>query len=147
MNPEMPGRLPAVGDLHQVDLPLRWGDSDALNHLNNTLYFRLMEEARMQILYGAGMKLPDDTGPILAHASCDFRRAFTYPAIVRVTHRLARIGNSSLEFDLVLEKLGDEAGTYATGRNVLVWVDYTTGRAQPWPQEVLARLGTLFRSA
>ena len=45
VNPDtLSARILAVGDTHQVDLPLRWGDSDALNHLN-TLYFRLMEEA------------------------------------------------------------------------------------------------------
>jgi len=70
VNPDnLSARILAVGDTHQVELPLRWGDSDALNHLNNTLYFRLMEEARMQILYDAGFELPADNGAILAHAS------------------------------------------------------------------------------
>ena len=64
MNPDtLSARILAVGDTHQVDLPLRWGDSDALNHLNNTLYFRLMEEARMRILYDAGFELPPTTAP------------------------------------------------------------------------------------
>jgi len=147
LSPPTSRRPLAAGDVHHVDLPLRWGDADALNHLNNTLYFRLMEEARMQILYGAGLRLPADVGPILAHASCDFRRPLTYPADVRVVHRVARIGSSSLEFDLSLEKLGDEAGVYATGRNVLVWVDYVANRPAPWPPEVLARLGAQFRPA
>ncbi|MFJ1301323.1 acyl-CoA thioesterase [Pseudomonadota bacterium AL_CKDN230030165-1A_HGKHYDSX7] len=126
--------------MHQIDLPLRWGDSDALNHLNNTLYFRLMEEARMRILYDSGLTLPAEHGPILAHASCDFLRPLTYPATVRVTHTLARLGRSSMELDLTLEKVGDDAGPYARGRNVLVWMDYTANRSAPWPAEVLARL-------
>ena len=105
MNPDtLSARILAVGDTHQVDLPLRWGDSDALNHLNNTLYFRLMEEARMRILYDAGFELPANDGAILAHASCDFLRPLTYPATVRVTHTVTRIGRSSAEFELLLER-------------------------------------------
>ncbi len=132
------------GARHQVELPMRWGDADALNHLNNTLYFRMMEEARMQILYGAGLDLPADQGAILAHASCDFLRPVVYPATVRVTHVLKRIGRSSMELELVLEKVGDDSGPYARGRNVLVWMDYVANCSMAWPAEVLARLGGQF---
>ncbi|ALM83906.1 thioesterase family protein [Bordetella sp. N] len=138
----------APGATHVFELPLRWGDSDALNHLNNTLYFRLMEEARMQILYGADLRLPADDGPILAHASCDFLRPLTYPATVRVTHTLTRIGRSSMEFELVLDKVGDEeGGAYARGRNVLVWMDYVANRSAPWPAATLAALARVMRAA
>jgi acyl-CoA thioester hydrolase len=136
---------PPPGSTHVVDLPLRWGDSDALNHLNNTLYFRLMEEARMLLLYGAGLRLPADAGPILAHASCDFLRPLTYPASVRVTHTLLRVGRSSMEFDLTLEKQGDTRGPYAKGRNVLVWMDYLGNRTEPWPTQVLSALNAVMR--
>nr|WP_066126410.1 acyl-CoA thioesterase [Bordetella ansorpii] len=141
-------RLLAEGDTHHVDLPLRWGDSDPLNHLNNTVYFRLMEEARMRILYGAGMALPGPgAGAILAHASCDFMRPLTYPADVRVTHRVARIGRSSIEFELTLAKVGDEAAIHARGRNVLVCMDFVANRSQPWPEELLGKFGAQFRPA
>ncbi len=147
MNQENPQtRILSVGDQHQVELPLRWGDSDALNHLNNTLYFRLMEEARMQILYNAGLILPADAGAILAHASCDFLRPLTYPADVRVVHKVTRIGRSSMEMELVLEKVGDDQGPYARGRNVLVWMDYVANKSEPWPQDVLAILAAQFQS-
>jgi len=132
----------APGATHFCELPLRWGDSDALNHLNNTLYFRLMEEARIQILYAAQLRVPDDVGPILAHASCDFLRPLTYPASVRVTHTLVRVGRSSMEFELTLEKVGEEnqGKPYARGRNVWVWMDYVANRSAPWPAATLAAL-------
>lgn len=138
---------PVPGSTHSVELPLRWGDSDALNHLNNTLYFRLMEEARMQILYAAGISLPADAGPILAHASCDFLRPLTYPASVRVTHTLTRVGRSSMEFELTLDKVGDARGPYARGRNVLVWLDYVGNRPEPWPAHTLSALARVLRPA
>jgi len=135
-----PARTLQVGDSHQVDVPMRWGDADALNHMNNTVYFRMIEEARVQLLRGAGLGLPAERGFIVAHASCDFLRAFTYPCCVRVTHRVARIGRSSLETELVLDKVGDDTGPYARGRSVLVWMDYTVNRSAALPAQALQRL-------
>ena len=136
-------RTLAVGDLHEIDLPVRWGDMDALAHLNNTVYFRLMEEARMQILEGAGLKVPADDGPILAHASCDFVKPVTYPATVCVRHRVASLGRSSMTLDLELFVPGEPSDVYARGRNVLVWMDYRVNQSCPWPVEVLARLAAV----
>ena len=138
-------RTLAVGDCHQIDLPMRWGDSDALNHMNNTVYFRLMEEARMQMLQGCQLQVPvvaEGQGFMLAHASCDFMRSFTYPCDVRVTHKVTRIGRSSLETELILDKVADDAGPYARGRTVMVWMDYTANRSIPLPPAVLQGLAT-----
>src|SRR3546814_17723506 len=86
------------------------------------------------MLRGGDWSPPPGQGFILAHASCDFIRAFTYPCMVRVTHRVTRIGRSSLETDLVLGKAGDDSGPYARGRTVLVWMDYAANRSQPQPE-------------
>ncbi|WP_370628168.1 acyl-CoA thioesterase [Bordetella sp. BOR01] len=134
-------RILEVGDWHQAEVPMRWGDADALNHMNNTVYFRMMEEARIHMLHGQDWSPPAGQGFILAHASCDFLRPFTYPVSVRVTHRITRIGRSSLDADVVLDKAGDDAGPYARGRTVLVWMDYATNRSQPWSPGVLEQLG------
>ncbi len=121
------------------DVPLRWGDMDAMAHLNNTLYFRLMEEARIQWFRRFGFPtLPSGQAPILAHVSCDFLRAMTYPGIARVTQTVTKVGRSSVEMSLVIERT-DEPGThYATGRSVIVWFDYVTNKAQAWPEAVRA---------
>lgn len=123
---------------------MRWGDADALNHMNNTVYFRLIEEARMQIFDGCGLQVPAAQGFILAHASCDFLRSFTYPCDVRVTHKVARIGRSSLDTELILEKAGDASGPYAKGRTVLVWVDYAVEASAPMPETVKQALASQF---
>jgi hypothetical protein len=71
-------------------VPLRWGDMDAMAHINNVVYFRLMEEARIQWFAQMGFStLPQGEAPILAHASCDFMRALNYPgdAVVTQQHR------------------------------------------------------------
>ena len=135
------------GARYTVDLPIRWGDCDQLMHLNNTVYFRLMEEARIQMMQASGVPYPTGQGIVLAHASCDFKRSFTYPATVRVTHVLTRIGRSSMDLQLVLTRSDDpEQTVYAEGRNVLVWTDMARGASAPWPTHVLAGLAACAHS-
>ncbi len=121
------------------DVPLRWGDMDAMGHLNNVVYFRLMEEARVQWLAGVGCAaLPKDEAPILAHVECDFVRAMTYPAVARVVQRITRVGQTSVEFSTVIEAVNEPGVTYAKGRAVVVWYDYTHSQSKPWPESVRA---------
>ena len=145
MSQEISGiRTLKVGDCHQIDLPMRWGDADPLNHMNNTVYFRMMEEARMKMLGSSDLALPAEQGFILAHASCDFVRSFTYPCDVRVTHIVTRIGRSSLDTDVILGKVGDDIGPYAKGRTVMVWIDYASGSSVPLPDQVLQALAAQY---
>ncbi len=76
-----------------IEVPLRWGDMDAMSHLNNLMYFRLMEEARIQwFAYFGFPTLPVGEAPILAHAGCDFLKAMTYPGTAIVTQIVTRLG-------------------------------------------------------
>ena len=122
-------------------IPLRWGDLDAMNHLNNTLYFRLMEEARICWFHEHDMMARNDgDGPILAHASCDFIKPMTYPCNALVTQTVTRVGRSSMDLDMTIESVED-AVLHAKGKNVLVWMDYVNAKSAPWPERLLAALG------
>ncbi len=124
-----------------VEIPLRWGDMDAMSHLNTVQSFRLMEEARIQWFAQFGFPtLPTGEAPILAHAACDFVKAMTYPGTALVKQIVTRLGRSSIEMSIVIER-ADEPGTaYATGRTVIVWFDYARGKSAPWPDHVRAAL-------
>ncbi len=129
----------------QKIIPLRWGDLDAMNHLNNTLYFRLMEEARISWFAVHDLMVDltkGDTGegPILAHASCDFLKPMTYPCAARVTQTVVRLGRSSMDLDVTIEGDEPEPLLYAKGRNVLVWMDYRRGKSAPWPARLVDAL-------
>jgi acyl-CoA thioester hydrolase len=122
-------------------VPLRWGDMDAMAHLNNVMYFRLMEEARIQWFAHFGFPtLPVGEAPILAHAACDFVRAMTYPGVAIVRQIVTRVGRSSVEMSIAIEKQGEPGVTYATGRTVIVWYDYAAGKSAPWPEAVRAAI-------
>jgi acyl-CoA thioester hydrolase len=124
-----------------VEIPLRWGDMDAMSHLNNVMYFRLMEEARIQWFAQFGFStMPTGEAPILAHVSCDFLRAMTYPATALVRQTTTRIGRSSLHMAVKIESRDEPGLIYATGKSVIVWYDYRANKSVPWPEAIRARL-------
>ena len=87
----------AVGDIYDLDIPMRWSDADALAHLNNANYFRYMEEGRLRMFYEGGAPQSTRYGPVVVHCSCDFKKSITYPATIRASLRVVSIGRSSLE--------------------------------------------------
>ena len=120
-----------------TEVPLRWGDMDAMAHLNNVMYFRLMEEARIQWFQHFGFPtLPTGEAPILAHAACDFVRVMNYPGVALVRQTVTRVGRSSVEMKLAIEKKDEPGVIYATGRTVIVWYDYAAGKSKPWPEAI-----------
>ena len=120
-----------------LDIPLRWGDMDAMGHLNNTLYFRLLEEARIQWLSSLALPTHGATqGPILAHIACDFLRPMMYPNTTRVIQTVTKLGRSSLNHACTIETLAEPGVIYAKSTSVIVWMDYVAGASCPWPDSV-----------
>jgi acyl-CoA thioester hydrolase len=97
MKPEALNEFPLV-----VSLPLQWGDQDAYGHVNNTVYLRWCETARIEYLRKIGLWIdlaPGGVGPILASITCDYRRPLTYPDTIRVGARITKIGNTSFRME------------------------------------------------
>lgn len=137
-------RTPEVGGEFSCSIPVRWGDLDALNHVNNTVFFRYFEEARIQLLDRAGMSIGDKRVMLLAHASCDFLKPLLYPATVTVKLVLTRVGRTSLHFDTMIACAETPDDFYATGKNVVVGASPHTHRPEPWTASELAALASCF---
>ena len=129
---------PRVGAMFRYAMPVRWGDLDALNHVNNTLYFRYLEETRIRLFERVGIVLPSARVMVLAHASLDFLKPMLYPATAIVIMKLARVGRSSMEFDILIECEHEPGVAYAQGREVLVGTDSSSGKSLPWSADELA---------
>ncbi|UHL65501.1 acyl-CoA thioesterase [Paralcaligenes sp. KSB-10] len=136
--------LPRIGGVFSCVMPLRWGDLDALNHVNNTLYFRYAEEARIHLFAAAGIVLPSARVGVLAHASFDFLKPLLYPATVVISLVLTRLGRSSMEFEVLVECREDPGVVYAKGRNVMVGTDSATGKSLAWTPDELAGFAPCF---
>lgn len=133
-----------IGGLFSYQMPVRWGDMDAMGHVNNTVYFRYFEEARVALLERMGLPFGAERGWVLAHASCDFLRPLLYPAHIIVTLKLLRVGRSSMEHEVWITLAEDAGSVLARGRNVIVYVDQETGRSAALPADASERLSTCF---
>jgi acyl-CoA thioester hydrolase len=119
-------------------IPVRWGDMDAEGHVNNTGYFRFMEETRMRWVSGMGIPTaPPHPVIVLLNAACHYHRPLGYPATVEVSLHAGRIGRSSLQTQYVLRHV-EAAAVCAEGYATLVWYDVAGQQSVPLPQEIRA---------
>lgn len=138
----------AQGGFFRFEMPVRWGDLDALNHVNNTVYFRYMEEARIHWARACGISVAGgERNIVLAHVSCDFLRPVLWPATLFIDMRLHKVGRSSIEFEVEIHVKGDDAGPYARSRSIIVGVDASTGRSAPWTKAELEGLEKVFAAS
>lgn len=115
--------------------PIRWGDMDALGHVNNTLYFRYMEIARIEWLRERNLLQRQPTqGPVVVNAFCNFHRQFEYPGQVRIKTYVSAPGRSSFETWATMENPQTPGQLYASGGATVVWVDFARQQSLPMPE-------------
>jgi acyl-CoA thioester hydrolase len=114
---------------------------DAMGHVNNTVYFRYMEQARIGWFDAL---VPEDeawksTGIVIANAACNFKRPFNYPGTVEVKVYTGAPGGSSVPtfYELVLS---ENQTIYADGEATVVFIDMTTQKPVRIPEEIRKRL-------
>jgi acyl-CoA thioester hydrolase len=123
--------------VHTEILTIRWGDMDALGHVNNTVYFRYMEQARISWFDGLGLiGSPSGEGPALINASCTFLKQLVYPGDVEVKTYVGRAGRSTFETWIELRPSYDPDVVYAEGSAKVVWVDYAKSKSAPLPDKL-----------
>ncbi|HEY5717426.1 MAG TPA: thioesterase family protein [Motiliproteus sp.] len=127
--------------LHQTEITLRWGELDALGHLNNVAFFRLMEEARIQWCHEVGIELSSHAqGIVVVNVSCDFLRQVHYPATIRIETTVEKLGRSSIDLRQQLYVIGKEEKPCATGHARCVWIDFKQGRSEALPDALRQHL-------
>jgi len=122
---------------------VQWGDMDALGHVNNTIYFRWFESARIQWFVDAGRAPPSTAtgiGPVLATTTCDYLAPVVYPAEVTVGVRVTAVGRTSVTMAYELWRAGRRDELLARATSVVVMIDYATGAKVPVPEELRRRL-------
>jgi acyl-CoA thioester hydrolase len=130
------GKPMHVGKLVHVErIAIRWGDMDAMGHVNNTVYFRYMEQARIGwfdalVPRGEAWKA---TGIVIANASCNFKRPINYPGTVEVKLLVGPPGGSSVPtfYELLVEN-----DLYADGAATVVFIDMEKQKPIRIPQNI-----------
>lgn len=128
-----------------VPIHLRWGDLDALNHVNNTSMLKLLEEARLRAFWipeegmvgpptavlDSGLEVGAETMTLIARQEIEYLRPVPYgqrPLDVQLW--IGRLGGSSVDVCFeVFSPIDDDPQTlYARATAVIVMVDAASGR-------------------
>lgn len=116
-----------------VPVEIRWRDLDALNHVNNAVYFTYLEQARIGYLQELGLlpDTPSGMGFILAEAHCQFKSPLTLGERVTVHIRVSEVRRSSFVFEYRIH--GGDGRLAAEARTAQVCYDYDAESAVPLP--------------
>ncbi len=142
-NPSQPADL--AGHRVVITWPVQWGDQDAFGHVNNLVYFRWMESARIEYFRRAAVQSAaagQGTGPILASIQCDFRRQLTYPDTVLISASVTSFGRTSMKMAHRIYSAGLQA-IAAEGDSTIVMFDYTAQRPVVVSDEIRSRIDAL----
>ena len=102
--------------VYEMRIPIRWGDMDAMNHVNNTIYFRYLETIRIDWMRSIGCQPdPQGEGPVIVNAFCNFYKQLEYPGDVLVKMYVSDPGRSTFEIWGTMERAG-RPGRHLRGR-------------------------------
>ena len=115
-------------------MPIRWGDMDAMGHVNNTVYFRYMESARIQWFTEIGCEPdPSGEGPVIINARATFISQLKYPGEIEVRTYVGQPGRSSFEMTHEIRRLDEPEVVTTDGGAKVVWVNFPSEKSAPMP--------------
>ncbi|QNA91120.1 acyl-CoA thioesterase [Massilia sp. Dwa41.01b] len=119
-------------------------DNDSYGHVNNVNYYSFFDTAVNRFLIDRGVLdiHKDEVVGFVVETSCSYFSSISFPDTVHVGVRVARLGNSSVRYELALYR-NDEALPSAAGHFVHVYVDRRTNKSVPIPEPVRALLATI----
>ena len=146
----MPDEKPFYADLLRgfpviVVQPVVWGEMDSYQHVNNVVYFRYFENARLA--YVERLRWPEfekatGIGPILAATQARFRRALTYPDTIAIGSRVQSVAEDRFYIEHLI--VSQAQGAVVTeGQGTVVSYHYGENRKVPFPEELKERIRAL----
>ena len=123
--------------VHEMLIPIRWGDMDAMGHVNNANYFRYLESLRIEWFRLIGCEpSPEQVGPVIINAFCSFIRQLEYPGDIVARHYTGAVGRSSFDTYATLERSDQPGLIHASGGATVVWTDFKAQKSVPLPERV-----------
>ncbi len=128
-----------------IEIPVAWGEMDAFQHVNNIVYFRYFESARIAYfdrLDAINLMNQTGIGPILGSVQCRFKFPLTYPDTVFVGTRITKIqaDRFTMEYYVYSHKADRLA---AQGEGVIVSFNYRENKKAPLPDVLKERIMAL----
>jgi len=120
--------------VYEMCIPIRWGDMDAMNHVNNTIYFRYLETARVDWMHSiAAMPTPAGEGPVIVNAFCNFYKQLEYPGDVLIKMYTSDPARTTFETWATMERADRPGIICAAGGATTIWVDFPKQKAIALP--------------
>ena len=132
-----------------VQLAVAWGEMDSYRHVNNIVYFRYFENARLEYFRRLDWFVYEretGVGPILASTQARFRKALTYPDTISVGCRISSMAEDRFVMDYLTfsHSLGAVA---AEGQGTIVAFNYARGEKVMLTDELKRRIAALEATA
>ena len=128
-----------------LGIPVQWGELDAYGHINNTLFFRWFESARIEYLIRSGMVETmerDQIGAILHSTGCRFRRPVFFPDTIEVGGRATDVGHDRFTMEYLVVSREQDA-VVGEGTAIIVCYDYAAHAKAPLPDDVRRGIAAL----
>jgi acyl-CoA thioester hydrolase len=126
-------------------IPVQWGELDAYGHINNTVFFRWFESARIEYLTRSGMVRTmerDQIGAILHSTSCRFRRPVFFPDTIEVGGRAREVDDDRFAMEYVVVS-HEQNAVVGEGTAIIVCYDYSAHAKAPLPEDVRRGIAAL----
>jgi acyl-CoA thioester hydrolase len=124
--------------LFPVEINVQWGDQDALGHVNNTVFFRYFETARIHMFNESGAWDAFERSKlyfVLAKIECNFLDSIHFPETIIVQCGLVAVGNSSITIEhQIFTKSNNKL--VATGQGIVVCADPIAQKSTKIPEEI-----------
>lgn len=120
--------------MHELKLNVRFLETDAFGHINNTNYFIYLEEARIQFFEAIGLASDvEEWNFLLASTTCNFISQGYFNQLLTIRTFLTKVGTKSCEViqDISCSQTGE---IVAKGTAVLVCFNFTDQKSIPIPE-------------
>lgn len=123
-----------------AEVPVRFGDTDAMGHVNNAVYLSYLEAARVEYIRRVfGIVEPRDYGVIIARVEIDYKSPLFHHETVLVGCRIEELGGSSILMDYRLEEKATKR-LVARAKTVMVAYDYALGKPKRLGDELRRKM-------
>jgi acyl-CoA thioester hydrolase len=125
----------------EMRIPIRWGDMDAMGHVNNAAYFRYLETIRVDWMRSVNAQPhAEGHGPVIVNAFCNFYKQLEYPGDVLMKMYTSDPGRTTFETWGTMERVDKPGVIYAAGGATTIWVDFPNQKAidlPDWMREIV----------
>lgn len=125
--------------VYETTFAVKWGDMDAMRHVNNTMYFKYMEHARVDWFDQIGfLLLPSGQGAVIANAFCNFKRQLKYKDEVLLKMYVSDPARATFETWTTMECVDEPGVICAAGGATVIWIDTVREKAASLPEALRA---------